>query len=163
MRAILALLWGGSIGTLVYWYWFDDPVIYTKYEVTVDNPNDIHPGGELKFHKVTCFTREIVPGSSHRWLTNGYTVDLPGDQAQGSVGCNDLRRGMQLPDKLMLGPHEYHYSAYWQINPIKQKQIINPPLKFNVTPAPDPAKGDKGDKGDTGLRGAVGPQGPAGN
>jgi hypothetical protein len=177
----IALLWIEGTSPLIYWEWFDNPVIHPKDIVVVDNPNDIHPGGSLDFTRDLCLTRESVQGTAHRWLTNAYVSDLVGASMQAEVGCSVLKRSIQIPANITLGPHEYHYKATYQINPIKQQTVENQTFDFMVTADPNnptPNKGDRGEtgqigqtgqtgatgqKGNTGLTGATGPEGPAGN
>ena len=171
----IATLWIAGASPLIYWEWFDNPTIHPRDTVVVDNPHDIHPGGELNFTRDLCLTREAVQGTAHRWLTNAYVTDLVGASMQAEVGCAVLKRSIQIPANITLGPHQYHYKAIYQINPIKRETVENATFDFMVTadPAnPTPNKGDRGEigqtgatgqKGNTGLTGATGPEGPAGN
>ena len=165
----LGLVWAISSATLIYWEWLDDPVIHPKDIVTVDNPNDIHPGGSINFTRQLCLSRETVQGTAHRWLTNTYVTELVGASMQAVPGCLVLKRSIQIPENITLWAHQYHYKATYQINPIKQKTVENETFDFVVTPDPynpTPNKGDRGEtgpKGNTGSTGATGPEGPAGN
>jgi hypothetical protein len=168
----IALLWIAGATPLIYWRWLDNPVVYTRNIATVDNPNDIHPGGELKFTKDVCVTRDPVQNTAHRWITNTYLTEIIDPTMQATIGCSVTKRVIPIPKSIELGLHQYHYKATFQINPIKSEVIENAPFPFVVTADPDnpePNKGDKGDKGDKGLRGQqgfegqTGPQGPAGD
>jgi hypothetical protein len=167
----LMLVWVISVATLIYWKWLDNPIVRPTDIVTVDNPNDIHPGGVLNFTRELCLTRDTVPNTAHRWLTNARVIDLVGAAQIAKVGCTTVKRSIQIPTFIELGPHEYHYKALYQINPIKQQTIEIKMFDFVVTADPNnptPNKGDtgaqgsKGNQGDPGVQGLKGIQGVPG-
>ena len=170
MRSRLDRLCGTALVICVivwtYWLWLDNPQVYTRNIVTVDNPNDIHPGGVLLFTKDICVTREPIPKTAHRWITNTYLITIADSSQQGAVGCSVTKRVIPIPSYTLFGPHKYYYKAEFRINPLKTEVIENPPFDFMVTPDPDnpePNNGDQGLRGATGPEGQTGRRGPAGD
>lgn len=136
---LLLSCWVLVLSTLVYWKWFDNPIIITQdrnYAIAPVSLSAINKNGSLTLwlHVDFCQTREIIPGTVQRMITNTGKYFLSDTSSVLGIGCHDGDRPIDLPAGLVTGPHLYHFEALYRVNPIKTTTAHTGPVPFEVVP-----------------------------
>lgn len=142
MRGLMYLLlfcWALALSTLGYWRWIDSPTIITRdhnYALSPVSLRARNQNGSLTLwvHVDFCQSREIIPGTVQRMITNTGKYFLSDTSSVLGVGCHDGDRPIELPAGLVTGPHLYHFEAMYRVNPIKTISAHTGPVPFDVVP-----------------------------
>lgn len=126
------LVWLLCLIQVIYW-WLEEPVIYYNQNITIDKPV-YRNSKSLLLHSRFCQSRDALPGTATRMIKNAAVYHLTDTALIPQAGCYDVRRELDLPGGLVIGPHTYEFEATFQINPIKTVRARIQPVPFTVLP-----------------------------
>lgn len=120
------------IAAVIYWKWFDNPPIYSKENFQVQSP--VIFGNPMHLTADFCMDYPVEPLSVIRSAVNVETKRayvLAETPTIFMPGCYALEREFGLTN-VPPGKYEYHFTATFQVNPIKNVRYTTKSAPFEI-------------------------------
>lgn len=130
VSAILVLLLG-ILGVFVFWMTYPyEPTVFQEEPFKVET-KVVKQGGALIFGGELCKNYSVRPVIS-RAFTNGLVFYTPLVVGEKSIGCQDARVAVRIPQELPVGVYFLKNTYQYRVNPIRIIRLVHNTEEFEV-------------------------------